>query len=275
MSKDDRRKPFLGFPPDLAPDDPEKDEDAGVPHIRIEDFLGAPVVGAGPPQPFRIQLRPRATKVATPAQSSAEPHARELVPMTVPVEPERVSPAPEARARVANVADEEEAETAPTKGSEGGALLADWPFGPGFQSRFLRPKRPARRAPPHPSLPVPVAAQEPPVPPVEEPAPAVDVAPAGQAATEPPDTAPYDAVPPVAGEVEPDAASPAVPNVPDSTYGLPPIVTPDELADFFRTDRKTIYKGLRNGEIPSLRVGGRYIILRDAVLAALWGKKAP
>ena len=66
-----------------------------------------------------------------------------------------------------------------------------------------------------------------------------------------------------------------VPAVADPTFGLLPVLTPDEVSRFCRIDRKTAYKALAKGEIPSLRVAGRYLILRDALLAALWGKKAP
>jgi excisionase family DNA binding protein len=46
-----------------------------------------------------------------------------------------------------------------------------------------------------------------------------------------------------------------------------PILTVDELAVLLRVNRKTLYDALARGEIPGARrIGGRYRVLRDAVL---------
>jgi excisionase family DNA binding protein len=55
---------------------------------------------------------------------------------------------------------------------------------------------------------------------------------------------------------------------PNATEDPPaPILTVDELAVFLRVNRKTVYDALARGEIPGARrIGGRYRVLRDAVL---------
>ena len=53
------------------------------------------------------------------------------------------------------------------------------------------------------------------------------------------------------------------------TYGLPVTLTPDQAADFMGLERKTVYRGLKTGEIPGRRVGNRWVILRDALLSWL------
>jgi excisionase family DNA binding protein len=45
------------------------------------------------------------------------------------------------------------------------------------------------------------------------------------------------------------------------------VLTVDELAVLLRVNRKTVYDALARGEIPGARrIGGRYRILRDAVI---------
>jgi excisionase family DNA binding protein len=51
-----------------------------------------------------------------------------------------------------------------------------------------------------------------------------------------------------------------------SPEALPPVLTVDELAAFLRLGRKAVYAGIREGEIPAVRVGRRVLIYRDAVL---------
>jgi excisionase family DNA binding protein len=47
----------------------------------------------------------------------------------------------------------------------------------------------------------------------------------------------------------------------------PMVLTVDELAALLRVNRKTVYDALARGEIPGARrIGGRYRILRDAVV---------
>ncbi|HMI86991.1 MAG TPA: helix-turn-helix domain-containing protein [Polyangiaceae bacterium] len=48
---------------------------------------------------------------------------------------------------------------------------------------------------------------------------------------------------------------------------LPPILTVDELADFLRLNRKTVYEAVSHGDIPGVRrIGHTFRISRDAVL---------
>lgn len=42
-------------------------------------------------------------------------------------------------------------------------------------------------------------------------------------------------------------------------------VKPDDLAKMLGTSRATVYAGLRNGRIPSRRIGKRFIIPRAAI----------
>lgn len=49
-------------------------------------------------------------------------------------------------------------------------------------------------------------------------------------------------------------------------YGLPAVLTVDEVAVFMRCDRKTIYEAAKAGTIPAQRLGRRIVILRDALL---------
>jgi excisionase family DNA binding protein len=52
----------------------------------------------------------------------------------------------------------------------------------------------------------------------------------------------------------------------NETYGLEPVLTVDEAARFLRVNRKTLYEGVKAGEVPARRVGRRVVILRDALL---------
>jgi excisionase family DNA binding protein len=53
----------------------------------------------------------------------------------------------------------------------------------------------------------------------------------------------------------------------EETDSPPSVLTVEELAALLRVNRKTVYDALARGEIPGARrIGGRYRILRDAVL---------
>ena len=50
-------------------------------------------------------------------------------------------------------------------------------------------------------------------------------------------------------------------------FGLPPILTVDEVADLMRVDRKTAYAAIACGEVPGVRRLGRCIrVSRDVFL---------
>ncbi len=46
----------------------------------------------------------------------------------------------------------------------------------------------------------------------------------------------------------------------------PLIHNPDEVAEMLKLDRKTVYEGLKRGEIPGRRVGRRWIIPHAALI---------
>ena len=50
-------------------------------------------------------------------------------------------------------------------------------------------------------------------------------------------------------------------------YDLPDILSPDEVMDYLQIGRNTVYKLLKSGEIPSIRIGKKYrtpkILLAD------------
>jgi excisionase family DNA binding protein len=50
-------------------------------------------------------------------------------------------------------------------------------------------------------------------------------------------------------------------------------ITVDELAELLAVDRNLVYRGLRSGEIPSVRVGRKFIIYRPAIEAWLMKHK--
>ena len=56
----------------------------------------------------------------------------------------------------------------------------------------------------------------------------------------------------------------------EETYGLPPILTVDEVADFLRLNRKTVFAAIKEKAMPGRRVGRRVVVCRDALLDWLW-----
>jgi excisionase family DNA binding protein len=55
---------------------------------------------------------------------------------------------------------------------------------------------------------------------------------------------------------------------------LSPILTVEELADFLRLNRKTVYEAVSRGEIPGVRrIGHTFRISRDAVMQ--WLARSP
>ncbi len=57
------------------------------------------------------------------------------------------------------------------------------------------------------------------------------------------------------------------------TYDLPKILTVEEAAGFLRVNVKTLYQAVESKAVPALKLGKRIVILRDAMLEALRGKK--
>lgn len=57
------------------------------------------------------------------------------------------------------------------------------------------------------------------------------------------------------------------------TYGLPKIMTVEEAAEFLRVNVKTLYAAVESKDVPALKLGKRIVILRDALLESLRGKK--
>lgn len=57
------------------------------------------------------------------------------------------------------------------------------------------------------------------------------------------------------------------------TYGLPKILTVEEAAEFLRVNVKTLYAAVESKDVPALKLGKRIVILRDALLESLRGKK--
>ena len=57
------------------------------------------------------------------------------------------------------------------------------------------------------------------------------------------------------------------------TYGLPRIMTVEEAAEFLRVNVKTLYQAVESKAVPALKIGKRIVILRDALLETLRGKK--
>ena len=60
--------------------------------------------------------------------------------------------------------------------------------------------------------------------------------------------------------------APAVQPAEHETYGLPPVLTVDEVAAFLRLNRKTVFAAIAAKEMPGRRVGRRVVVLRDALL---------
>ncbi len=57
------------------------------------------------------------------------------------------------------------------------------------------------------------------------------------------------------------------------TYGLPRVLTVEEAAEFLRVNVKTLYAAVESKDVPALKLGKRIVILRDALLESLRGKK--
>jgi excisionase family DNA binding protein len=57
------------------------------------------------------------------------------------------------------------------------------------------------------------------------------------------------------------------------TYGLPKVMTVEEAAEFLRINVKTLYAAVESKDVPALKLGKRIVILRDALLDSLRGKK--
>jgi excisionase family DNA binding protein len=55
-------------------------------------------------------------------------------------------------------------------------------------------------------------------------------------------------------------------------YGLPPVLTVDEVAAFLRLNRKTVFDSIKAGEMPGRKVGRRVVVCRDALLSWLSSK---
>ncbi len=49
-------------------------------------------------------------------------------------------------------------------------------------------------------------------------------------------------------------------------YNLPPVLTVDEVAEFLRLNRKTVFASIAAGKMPGRKVGRRIVVLRDALL---------
>lgn len=55
-------------------------------------------------------------------------------------------------------------------------------------------------------------------------------------------------------------------SIPVSGQGdVPPFYTAAEVARLFRLDESTLYRHLRAGNFPGLKVGGRYVVPREVV----------
>ena len=64
----------------------------------------------------------------------------------------------------------------------------------------------------------------------------------------------------------------------DGRYGLPPVLTAEDAAQFLRVNVKTIYEAIQRNGLPAKRLGKRrLVILRDALLnwLASQGPAAP
>jgi excisionase family DNA binding protein len=57
------------------------------------------------------------------------------------------------------------------------------------------------------------------------------------------------------------------------TYGLPKTLTVEEAAEFLRVNVKTLYAAVESKDVPALKLGKRIVILRDALLDSLRGRK--
>ena len=50
------------------------------------------------------------------------------------------------------------------------------------------------------------------------------------------------------------------------TYGLSPILTVKEVADFLNLNVKTVYSAVENNDIPCRRIGKRVVFFRETLL---------
>ena len=64
-------------------------------------------------------------------------------------------------------------------------------------------------------------------------------------------------------------------NVPEEIDDLPALMTAEEVADFLRIDRTTVYFLLRTGQLPSIRTGRVYRVSRRALAYFLAGGGSP
>ena len=69
-------------------------------------------------------------------------------------------------------------------------------------------------------------------------------------------------------ELRPDNTS-----SPSDYYGLPPVLTVEEVASFLRLNPKTVYQAVADRQLPARRVGKRLVFLRDALLEWLRSKE--
>ncbi len=60
----------------------------------------------------------------------------------------------------------------------------------------------------------------------------------------------------------------------NDTYGLQPILTVEEVADFLRCNRKTVYSAIEAKQLPGRRVGKKVVIMRDVLLTWLGGEES-
>lgn len=47
------------------------------------------------------------------------------------------------------------------------------------------------------------------------------------------------------------------------------IMTPEEVADYLRLNRETVYRNLRRGQLPGIKVGSQWRVSRSALDSAL------
>jgi len=51
----------------------------------------------------------------------------------------------------------------------------------------------------------------------------------------------------------------------DLIYGLPPVITVEQAAEFLGVDVKTVYSAIREGDLPAKKLGRRVLMRRDAM----------
>lgn len=52
------------------------------------------------------------------------------------------------------------------------------------------------------------------------------------------------------------------------------VLTPAEVAEYLRISKTLVYRLIGSGEIPSFRVGGRSLRVRQDELERMWGQRA-